>query len=607
MHFFGKGTRTDNIPETQEPTEETTDAPANGFNIQRHVEEQFKLPICYNKEVNDLKDNIIQDLELVDTKDPSYSPLYNMTFAPVTDAGRWVLSYMPKYYTSDRDFLKDTQKILKEYITSNNAPDTTCLPVQNTQDMVELWKELKTDTGFRSTYHYIEWSRWEFLNQSETFLQFISMYSLASPILSFVIPFVIMILPFFILKVRGIHVTMEEYKNVLHVVAANHAIFKLFTNFSSVNLDQKIYLLLSSALYVFSIYQNFHTCVRFYQNMKKIHKDLCEFRGYLQKTVTHMEMFLCILQPYRSYTEFHQHLEERKDKIVSYIQTLQHIQGTELCYKNLGQIGKLMKSFYDLHDSEEHNKTFSYVFGYNGYIENLTGLCDHMKRGNLGMSSFNKNKGVKFTKSYYGALINSDRVCNNLDFAKNTVITGPNASGKTTTLKTALINIIMTQQFGCGYYKKANMIPYHHIHCYLNIPDTSGRDSLFQAEARRCKEIIDVVDGNSKLRHFCVFDELYSGTNPDEAVDSATAFMKYITRNKNVRCLLTTHFIPLCNHLDKEKNMVNVHMETEKGDGEQFTYTYLLKKGISHVKGGMKVLRDMEFPKELLNPCNDDA
>ena len=151
------------------------------------------------------------------------------------------------------------------------------------------------------------------------------------------------------------------------------------------------------------------------------------------------------------------------------------------------------------------------------------------------------------------------------------------------------------------------MIPYHHIHCYLNIPDTSGRDSLFQAEARRCKEIIDVVDGNSKLRHFCVFDELYSGTNPDEAVDSATAFMKYITRNKNVRCLLTTHFIPLCNHLDKEKNMVNVHMETEKGDGEQFTYTYLLKKGISHVKGGMKVLRDMEFPKELLNPCNDDA
>ena len=412
-----------------------------------------------------------------------------------------------------------------------------------------------------------------------------------------------MILPFFILKVRGIHVTMEEYKKVLSLVAANHAIFKLFTNFSSVNLDQKIYLILSSALYIFTIYQNFHTCIRFYQNMKKIHKDLLAFRGYLQNTMAHMDMFLRILQPYKSYTEFHQHLKGRKDKIVSYVQTLQHIQGGELCYKNLGQIGKLMKSFYDLHDSEEYNKTVSYVFGYNGYIENLTGLCHHMKRGNLGMSSFNKNKNVKFTKSYYGALINSDRVCNNLDFAKNAVITGPNASGKTTTLKTALINIIMTQQFGCGYYKKANLIPYHHIHCYLNIPDTSGRDSLFQAEARRCKEIIDIVDGNKKMRHFCVFDELYSGTNPDEAVVSATAFMRYIIANKKVRCILTTHFVSVCKSLEAEDNVKNYHMHTEVTDtksGKSFKYTYLVKKGISEVKGGLKVLSDMHYPAEIL-------
>ena len=65
----------------------------------------------------------------------------------------------------------------------------------------------------------------------------------------------------------------------------------------------------------------------------------------------------------------------------------------------------------------------------------------------------------------------------------NILITGPNASGKTTTIKSILINLIMGQQFGMGCYRKASISVYDYFHSYLNIPDTSGRDSLFQAEA----------------------------------------------------------------------------------------------------------------------------
>ena len=64
-------------------------------------------------------------------------------------------------------------------------------------------------------------------------------------------------------------------------------------------------------------------------------------------------------------------------------------------------------------------------------------------------------------------------------------LTGTN--GKTTTIKTALINIILSQQIGYGCFESLKLCPYDNIYCYLNIPDTSGRDSLFQAEARRCK------------------------------------------------------------------------------------------------------------------------
>jgi DNA mismatch repair ATPase MutS len=180
------------------------------------------------------------------------------------------------------------------------------------------------------------------------------------------------------------------------------------------------------------------------------------------------------------------------------------------------------------------------------------------------------------------------------------IITGPNASGKTTILKSTLINTIFTQQFGCGFYDSANFAPFNHIHCYLNIPDTSGRDSLFQAEARRCKEILDIIRENKKDSHFCVFDELYSGTNPEEAEISATAFMRYLAKQKNVSCLLTTHFIKVCKSLEDNKNIMNCHMATENTNNK-LLYLYNLKQGISEVKGGINVLTEMNYPKEIID------
>jgi DNA mismatch repair protein MutS len=167
-------------------------------------------------------------------------------------------------------------------------------------------------------------------------------------------------------------------------------------------------------------------------------------------------------------------------------------------------------------------------------------------------------------------------------------------------LKSTLINIIFSQQFGCGFYDSAKIKPFKHIHSYLNIPDTSGRDSLFQAEARRCKEILDIINNYPEDSHFCVFDELYSGTNPDEAVLSATAFMKYLIKKENVNCLLTTHFIKVCKKLDKNKNISNYHMASTKCDNKIY-YRYLLKEGISEIKGGVNVLCDMNYPKEIID------
>ena len=147
-------------------------------------------------------------------------------------------------------------------------------------------------------------------------------------------------------------------------------------------------------------------------------------------------------------------------------------------------------------------------------------------------------------------------------------------------------------------------MPYDYLHCYLNIPDTSGRDSLFQAEARRCKEIISSIDDvNSNNRHFCIFDELYSGTNPYEAVASAFAFIKYL-KTKNVNFILTTHYINLCESIEREELCENFKMNINIKKNKEFEYTYKLIEGISTVKGGVKVLRELNYPENIISDTN---
>jgi DNA mismatch repair ATPase MutS len=181
------------------------------------------------------------------------------------------------------------------------------------------------------------------------------------------------------------------------------------------------------------------------------------------------------------------------------------------------------------------------------------------------------------------------------------IITGPNASGKTTMLKTSLFNILFSQQIGLGFYSKAKIKIFTYLHCYLNIPDTSGRDSLFQSEARRCIEILNKITENDiKNTHLCVFDELYSGTNPQEATDSATAYLKYINKFPNISFILTTHFLDLCKNLQQYDTIKNYNMETIEKNND-FTYTYKLLDGISYVKGAIKVLKDLNYPNEIIN------
>ena len=569
----------------------------------------FKVPIYYNEQTTALDKHIIKDLELIETMDPSAcEPLLHYAYKPSSKLGKQVVEQLSQQYTTDSKFLEETQSFLQKYVA------VPSLSLKEKDSIIGLWDEIKQDTGFKEKYQYIDWSMWEYLNKSDYFLQLMSMYNLASPVISLCVPFIILIIPFFVIQIKGLKISIGEYIDVLKQIAANHAIGKLFTKFHSVKLDEKIYILLSAAFYMFSIYQNILTCVRFHQNMTKIHAYLSEVSNYIQQTETISEYLLSYTSKLSTYKEFNRAMQEKVAVLSAFKKQLDIITPYCLSYKKVGGLGHVLKQFYDLYQDPTYHEAFLYSFGFHGYIEAIDGLTQNIQKKHIHMAKIvsiehhSKNKNNKKQKKrhtqlkdvYYPALIDKNPIKNSFLLKKHMTITGPNASGKTTILKTALINLIMTQQVGCGFYKSATITPYKHFHCYLNIPDTSGRDSLFQAEARRCKEILDCIQENDlKERHFCVFDELYSGTNPEEAVSSAYAFMKYLIQYKQVDCMLTTHFLQVCEKLEEHNSVQNCHMDTINVK-DDFTYTYMLKKGISRVRGGVRVLLDMDYPKQII-------
>jgi hypothetical protein len=592
------------------------------------INEHFKLPIFYNKNKIPLNENIIFDLELVETVDNSNNSIYKYFFDSNDNTSKnetennnkcynnqlsnTLIKQVSNYYTTDIDFLKDNQKLLKSF--HNNANYSKYAPDYN--KIIDIWNEIKNDTGFKERYYYIDWPIWEFLNKSQYFLQFMSIYNMASPVISLFVPIIILIIPFFIIRLKGLSLTMTEYIEVLKVVITHHAIGRLFTQFNSVSLQEKIYLIVSAGFYFFSIYQNILVCIRFHQNMKKIHTYFNEFKIYLKDTINSMDNYYEFSKDLLTHTEFNINLKNNLLILQGIKYKLEQVSELKYNLKKLSEIGHILKTFYEIYHDQLYNNAIMYSFGFNGYIDTIIGLQENIKEKKINFVEFiektndedkenkkinkkaNNTKNV-FKNNYYACLKDVKHVKNTVKLNKNLIISGPNASGKTTVIKSVLINIIVSQQFGCGFYDSALLKPYDNIHCYLNIPDTSGRDSLFQAEARRCKEIIDIINKEPDKTHFCAFDELYSGTNPDEATISAIAFMEYIIKNKNVNTILTTHFIKVCKKLKKNKLIENHYMDTIKKNN-RIQYLYELRKGISNIKGGINVLYEMNYPSEII-------
>jgi hypothetical protein len=565
------------------------------------TESNFHLPIYYLSSKEKVDKNIIQDLELLELNETTddREPLLQSVLNPKSKIGKLNIDKQLEYFTNDKRFLKQTQKVIKSWNDDIHTEKHTELY----DKFYDLWTSIREDESFIDKYYYIDIEYFKFLNNSPQFLQILSIYNLLSPVLSLLVPFILLLVPFFMLKFNGVKITMVSYYTVLTKIFSKHALGNVFNIMSDISWEKRIYAIVSVVFYFFSIYQNTIVCYRFYKNFKDIHNNLFLLKEYLNTTIDNMNVIEQHMKPHDTYNEFLNEMSLRREKCKQLYDNLEKITDFQVNFttfnRKISEVGYIMKYFYEIHMNIETIETIEYSLGLNAYTENINSISAMYREKRINKCAFGKK--LKITGAYYPYLINNAPIKNDINMNNNMIITGPNASGKTTILKTVIINILFSQTYGYGFYSKATIPLYDKIHCYLNIPDTSGRDSLFQAEARRCKEIIDDLNMSSD-KHFCIFDELFSGTNPNEACASSYGFIKYLINNKNMDFILTTHLLDLCTLL--ENDVQNNNMGVEKLDSINFNYTYKLNSGISSIKGGLKVLYDLEYPEEILKLSN---
>jgi hypothetical protein len=528
--------------------------------------QSFKLPIQYieNNEINYI---IKTDLEMPNI----YKNLVGDSI---------LLDNWSSYYTTNKHFLKDTQSHI------NSIPK---IIIDNS--IVESYKKFKSETSFIEKYQYIGLKMLRHFNYSSTFLHGLGLYNLASPVISLLTPLLVLIVPFIILKMKGIPISVSIYIEFLKGIMQKNSMYTLFTKFNEIGFQQKMSAIVTILFYFFQIYSNIMSCISFYKNIHTISSFLEKYRDHIKKSIENMSTLQNSIQKYKTYSLFYHEIEVHKIKLTHLYDRLKYIYPFKNTISRISQLGIIMNLNYEIFMEKDIDQSFMFSVYLNQYIHDIQSMKLLVKK-KIHKCKFRKT--TKIEGMYYLPHIHESPVLNDIDLSQNIMITGPNASGKTTILKALLINLLMSQQFGYGCYKKAQVKVYDIFHSYLNIPDTSGRDSLFQAEARRCKDILVSIVENPNSSHCCIFDEIYSGTNPTDAVSCATMYLEEMNKYKaGVDYVLTTHYIELCELFDDKicnlKMNVNVLEDT-------IEYLYKIENGISYVHGGKQVLKDLKYP-----------
>lgn len=174
---------------------------------------------------------------------------------------------------------------------------------------------------------------------------------------------------------------------------------------------------------------------------------------------------------------------------------------------------------------------------------------------------------------------------------KGALVTGSNASGKSTYLRTIGINTVFAQTFFIALAKEYDS-NYYRLQTSIGTTDSIEEgDSYFMAEAKSLKRIVDSLEGIAPV--LCILDEIFRGTNTAERISAAREVLNYMI-NRNTLVVAATHDLELTNIVND--NFHNYHFKEDTKEHD-ITFDYILRHGPATSRNAIAILKYLGYPK----------
>ena len=193
-------------------------------------------------------------------------------------------------------------------------------------------------------------------------------------------------------------------------------------------------------------------------------------------------------------------------------------------------------------------------------------------------------------------------VKNSFSTKKGMLITGSNASGKSTFLKMTAINALLAQTLNtctATSYKA----PFFRILSSMSLRDDLGSgESYYIVEIKAIRRILEKAEEDS-APILCFVDEVLRGTNTVERIAASTEILKSLSGQK-VLCMAATHDIELTRLLEKEYR--NFHFDEQIMDDDIY-FSYLLKEGRATTHNAISLLKLIGYSSSITQKAEDLA
>ena len=189
-------------------------------------------------------------------------------------------------------------------------------------------------------------------------------------------------------------------------------------------------------------------------------------------------------------------------------------------------------------------------------------------------------------------------VVNSIAADRPVLLTGSNASGKSTFLKTLAVNAIFAQTIHTVLADRYEADYFHILSSMALRDDIETQESYYIVEIRSLKRIMDASEGSVSV--LCFVDEVLRGTNTAERIAASSRILRYLAERKAL-VFAATHDLELTSLLSDVYD--NYHF-SEQVKEDIVVFDYQLKPGKATSRNALKLLKMMDYPEQITDEAN---